>query len=200
MAEKRNLIFSLGNIILEKVSAFLSFLRESNYSDLRVSVNLSGLQLLRDGFVEVTKQKLNLSATDWRRLIFEITESILLENFEVINQTLSKLRDMGSSVALDDFGTGYSSLAELRNLNLDMIKIDRSFIDRIARYGGDALVTNHIIAMAHKLGLKVVAEGVENKYQLDYLKKHSCDIVQGFYLSKPLSKYDVLRFLKSKSR
>ena len=200
LAEKRNLIFPLGNVILKKVSEFLYLLKSLDYNNIYVGINISGLQLLRDGFFDVVKGTIGLSRENWNRLVFEITETMLVDNFELANEKLAELKSMGSLVALDDFGTGYSSLTELRNLNIDIIKMDRSFVGRIEQYGEDTLITQDIITMSHKLSLKVVAEGVENERQMNYLKNHGCDIIQGFYLSKPLVESDAIDFLKLYNR
>ncbi|NCC82197.1 MAG: EAL domain-containing protein, partial [Clostridia bacterium] len=129
---------------------------------------------------------------------FEITESVLLDNFDRVNEKLSELRRKGVTISLDDFGTGFSSMARLRDLNIDILKIDKFFIDRIGRRDVDQreLISSDIISMAHKLGLKVVAEGVENQLQKDFLINNNCDIIQGYYYSKPLSEEAAIDFLK----
>lgn len=194
IAERRNLIFSLGNIIIEKALKFLKALKDATFHNTFVAVNISGLQLLRSEFVDIVAELTHLCVEDYQDLVFEITESVLVENFKIANKNLQELRRLGISIALDDFGTGYSSLAELRNIDIDILKIDRAFIDKIIE--NDPLITQDIIAMAHRLNLKVVAEGVESKRQIDYLTKHGCDIIQGYYVSKPLPEEGAIGFLK----
>ncbi|MCK9478113.1 MAG: bifunctional diguanylate cyclase/phosphodiesterase [Firmicutes bacterium] len=199
LAEKRNLIFSLGNIILKRVLSFLKLLEETGYLGIYITVNISVTQLLRDDFVHAIKKSIGFSHKNLNRIVFEITESRLVENFQLVNERLAELKNMGSLVALDDFGTGYSSLAELRNLNIDLLKIEQSFIDKINQYDRYPLIVSDIISASHRLGLKTVAEGIESECQLNYLKEHGCDIAQGFYLSKPLSEARAIGFLKSYS-
>jgi len=198
VAEKRQLINELGDCILSEVCQFVRNLNQLGISDKRVAVNISGLQLLQDSFLEATSHIIQESGIDPSNLEFEITESILLDNLEIINRKLSKIRNMGISIALDDFGTGYSSLSRLRELNIDIVKIDKFFIDRIETLDYDQLISGDIISMAHKLGLTVVAEGVETQKQWQYLVEANCDIVQGYYLSKPLNEVDAYALLMHK--
>lgn len=196
LAEKRNLIYPLGNLILKESCKFLVRLKNLGYTNINVSVNISGLQLLRDEFIKAIKEIVDNYHIDYKLLEFEITESVLIDNFELINRKLAEIKNLGISISLDDFGTGYSSFAELRDLNVDSVKIDRYFIEKINRFSKEGLITEDIIAMAHKLGLTVVAEGVEEEYQNDYLKANDCDIIQGFYFSEPLSESDAVNFLR----
>ena len=198
VAEKRQLINELGDCILSEVCQFVRNLNQLGISDKRVAVNISGLQLLQDSFLEATSHIIQESGIDPSNLEFEITESILLDNLEIINRKLSKIRNMGISIALDDFGTGYSSLSRLRELNIDIVKIDKFFIDRIETLDYDQLISGDIISMAHKLGLTVVAEGVETQKQWQYLVEANCDIVQGYYLRKPLNEVDAYALLMHK--
>lgn len=197
IAEKRSLIFPLGNSILKEACGFVSQLAASGHPDVKIAVNISGIQLLRDEFIDIVKYCVQDSQIDYKCLEFEITESILVEKNELVNQKLEELKNLGITLALDDFGTGYSSFAELSDLKTDTIKIDRVFIEKIGRQIHRNYITGDIIAMAHKLGLTVVAEGVENEEQRDYLKKYECDIIQGYYFSKPLAPADVLELLKN---
>jgi len=119
-------------------------------------------------------------------LQLEITESILMHDLEETVATVSKIKDAGISLAMDDFGTGYSSLSYLQRLPLDVLKIDRTFVKDLEFNKDNAVICNTIIAMAHNLGLQVIAEGVETQEQFDYLRDHGCDQIQGFLFSKPL--------------
>ena len=112
------------------------------------------------------------------------------------NKILNELRKVGLTIAVDDFGTGYSSLSRLNQINIDTVKIDKSFIDRINYIEEDKLITGDIISLSHKLGLNVIAEGVESKNQEKYLIENKCDLVQGYLYSKPLLNMDALGFLK----
>lgn len=120
-------------------------------------------------------------------LELEITENMLMDDVEGAVDTLHKLKALGVHLAIDDFGTGYSSLSYLRRFPIDKLKVDRSFITNVTTNSGDASVTQAIITVAHNLGLKVTAEGVEEASLLDFLRQNNCDEVQGYYFSKPLS-------------
>ena len=122
-----------------------------------------------------------------------------LVDFELINQKLEDVKNMGITVSLDDFGTGFSSFARLRDLNIDIVKIDKQFIDNISVKKESNLISEDIISMVHKVGLEVVAEGVETDIQMQYLKKHDCDIIQGYLVSRPLAEDRAIEFLESKS-
>lgn len=197
IAEKRLLIYDLGKQILQRACKFSKSLHGSGYENINLSVNISGLQLLRDEFIPDIKQFIQSSCADIKSLEFEITESVLLSNYDLLNEKLKDIRKMGIAVSLDDFGTGFSSLARLRELNIDVVKLDRFFISKIKNEDEENLITSDIISMAHKIGLTVVAEGVEEEEQRRYLEKHDCDIIQGYLVSKPLVEVNALEFLKN---
>lgn len=123
-----------------------------------------------------------------------------MENFGIINKKLEELRKYGIKISLDDFGTGYSSFSRLRELNLDYIKIDKFFTDKITTGKNGELIIGDIISMSHKIGLAVVAEGVEVEEQRKYLKEHNCDIIQGYLFSKPLSEEDAIQLLNNANK
>ena len=126
----------------------------------------------------------------------EITESVFSSNLEKINNVFEKLRNAGIRIAIDDFGTGYSSLARENELNVNCLKIDKYFIDRLLDKDINEAITSDIISMAHKLGHCTIAEGVEYESQLKYLKEHGCDRIQGYLISKPFDEDDAIMFLK----
>ena len=189
VAERSLLISELGKRIYSKSIDFIHKMEEEGFPGLKVAINISGIQLTDENFpnFEIEGDKVE----------FEITESVLLDNFDRVNEKLSELRRKGVTISLDDFGTGFSSMSRLRDLNIDILKIDKFFIDRIGRRDVDQreLISSDIISMAHKLGLKVVAEGVENQLQKDFLINNNCDIIQGYYYSKPLSEDAAIEFL-----
>ncbi|MCI0527979.1 MAG: EAL domain-containing protein, partial [Nitrospira sp.] len=119
-------------------------------------------------------------------LDLELTESAIMENAEVTIRTLHKLKEMGTCISIDDFGTGYSSLSYLKRFPIDILKIDQSFVRDVTTDPDDAAIATLIIAMAHSLRLKVIAEGVETKEQLAFLHAHQCDEIQGYYFSRPV--------------
>jgi EAL domain-containing protein (putative c-di-GMP-specific phosphodiesterase class I) len=152
-------------------------------------------QLLRDEFVRDIIRIIESSGIENTSLVLEITESIIMENFDLINQKLKEIRKTGILISLDDFGTGFSSLSRLRELNIDYVKIDKYFIDNITEDKDETLITADIISMSHKFGLTVVAEGVEEEGQVKYLTKNDCDILQGYYISRPLSEDKAIEFM-----
>ena len=135
-----------------------------------------------------------------RNIGIEITESVFASDYENINSIIKKLREAGLHIAIDDFGTGYSSLAREKELSVDCLKIDKYFIDKLLDTDLSKAITSDIISMSHKLGHCTIAEGVEYESQLQYLKEHSCDRIQGYLFSKPLNEEDALEFLKSKNK
>jgi len=128
-------------------------------------------------------------------LEIEVTESVFASNYQEVNRVLGVLRESGIQIAIDDFGTEYSSLSRERDLNVDSLKIDRSFMKGILELDGHETITGDIISMAHKLGHTVIAEGVEDERQLQYLREKKCDRIQGYLISKPLSRGDAIEFL-----
>ena len=200
VAEKRLIIAPLGYRLLEMAVRFAKGMDCQWCKDATIAVNISGIQLLRDDFVDRIKGIIGRYELEPERLELEITESILLDNYHVINEKLKVLRDIGIEVSLDDFGTGYSSLSRLGELNVGVIKIDRYFIKKIDDQTEDSHLTHDIISMAHKSDLKVVAEGVETAEQLEYLRKNDCDYMQGYLFSRPVLPEDAMRLMASTNK
>jgi EAL domain-containing protein (putative c-di-GMP-specific phosphodiesterase class I) len=151
-----------------------------------MSVNLSLRQLMDDNLIDDIRAALNDSGMAPNLLELEITEGMVMHNPAQIISILSKIKSMGVRLAIDDFGTGYSSLAKIQHFPVDTLKIDRSFIRNIPQDAEDKAITEAIIAMGKTLSLIVVAEGVETVEQMNFLKEHSCDEMQGYYFSKPV--------------
>lgn len=151
-----------------------------------LSVNLSVVQFRDENLITELADLLQKTRMDPHNLEIEITESVFIKSPEATSEVMKKLRGMGIKIALDDFGTGYSSLKYLRTLPLDTVKIDKSFVDPLSTDSGSENIVHTIVEMAHQLGLKVVAEGVENVGQLAALISYKCDYIQGYYLGKPL--------------
>jgi len=158
-------------------------------------VNISVIQLVQEDFGQEVGEILKEVGLEACRLQIEITESVVIEDFSDIEAKLQPLRELGVSIALDDFGTGYSALSRIEELPIDWIKIDKRFIDKILVKDEQRLIIKDLIAMCHKLGLKVVAEGVEEEKQLRYLAASGCDVIQGYLFSKPLVEEEALRKL-----
>ncbi len=199
LAEEIQVILPLGDIIFEKACKFKQACDKAGYPQLQISINISILQLLKDEFVADFIRLFSRYTIDLKTVELEITESIFSDNFTYLNKKLQQLRLLGVKIAIDDFGTGYSSFSRERRLKVDTIKIDKQFVDEISKLQDNQLVTSDIIAMAHKLQYRVVAEGVENKRQYEYLCKYKCDLLQGYYFSKPLAANDALEFLQKQN-
>ena len=155
-------------------------------SRLRMNVNISAHSFYQGDLVQTVAKVLKQTGMPATQLVLEVTESILLEDQQQVQQALEQLRELGVAIAIDDFGTGYSSLAYLRRLPVDIIKIDRSFIHGVGPDSRDAALVSAMMAMAQELQLDVVAEGVEEPHQLDFLRQRQCDGAQGFLFSAAL--------------
>ncbi len=185
VAENTRMIIPIGRFVIEEVFKKCRQLIDMGYVDFKIALNLSEIQL-RDGDIINDFQSISKKYSVSSKYIeVEITESLLMKSLDKNIQTLLKLKEFGVSIALDDFGTGYSSLNYLTKLPIDVLKIDRSFVEEINGDGKSQCIVENIIQLSHKLGIKVVAEGVELKEQADYLKSILCDFVQGYYYSKP---------------
>lgn len=195
IAEDTHLIVPIGEWVLKNACAFLKRLHQNGYEDLSISVNISMLQLLQDDFGNKVMEILDWTKLDSRYLELEITESILMESYEAIEGKLKTLKNRGIRIALDDFGKGYSSLNYLKLLPISTLKIDKSFIDTIESVENDKSITDLIVRIGRIMGLCVVAEGVENREQLDYLIKHQCCKIQGYLFSKPIQEKEVIGIL-----
>jgi diguanylate cyclase (GGDEF)-like protein len=199
IAERKQLIVPLGNEVIRRVSKCVRELKEKGY-ELPISINISGMQILRDDFIETIIRIIEEEGSFYSNIELEITETVLLEGYDLINEKLKELKRYGFKIALDDFGTGYSSFYRLRELNVDTLKIDKYFIDQILTREEKDLVSGDIISMAHKFNIKVVAEGVEEKVQQDYLIKQECDYMQGYFFSKPLPFDQILDLFEQQSK
>lgn len=186
IAEKKDLILPIGKIILTKACRYAKKLKDKGYGHIRVSVNISGLQILSEEFLDDTLKTMEKEQVDGSSLMFEISENSLVDHVDTLNEKLQVLREKGVLISLDNFGVGSSSLHHLKGLRVDMLKIDKLFIGPLSKGDPSTLITKDIINMAKGMGLQVVAEGVEEEGQLDYLVKHSCDLIQGYLLSPPL--------------
>jgi diguanylate cyclase (GGDEF)-like protein/PAS domain S-box-containing protein len=186
LAEETGLILSIGHWVLAKACQQTYEIQQRCNIPLRVAVNLSTKQFQDPNLLPNIKAILNDSGLAAEDLELEITESILMENVEKSQQILHQLKAMGVTLAIDDFGTGYSSLSYLRNFPIDRLKIDKSFIQRITTHPDDAAITKAIIVMGHTIGVKIVAEGVEQRNEMTFLQENGCDEVQGFYFCHPV--------------
>jgi diguanylate cyclase (GGDEF)-like protein/PAS domain S-box-containing protein len=186
LAEETGLIGPIGEFVLRQACWQACEWQRQGLDAIRVSVNLSVHQLRQGKLVSLVRQVLEETGLAPHYLELELTESQLLDSVEHIIATFQQLRDLGVKLAIDDFGTGYSSLSYLKRIPVDYVKIDQAFIRGLGEGTEDAAITRAIIAMAHGLSLKVVAEGVEHQEQLEFLKAERCDEVQGYLISRPV--------------
>jgi diguanylate cyclase (GGDEF)-like protein/PAS domain S-box-containing protein len=191
IAEETGLIVPIGEWVLRTACAQQVAWRQAGLTDLRIAVNLSARQFRQPGLDAMVARVLAETGCPAARLELEITESVLMERPDSAAQTLQRLSDMGVQLAIDDFGTGYSSLSYLKRFPINALKIDRSFVRDIAAKSAasndDGAIAAAVIALAHSMGLTVVAEGVETEQQRDFLRQLHCDQAQGFYFSEPMS-------------
>ncbi|MEH6387895.1 MULTISPECIES: bifunctional diguanylate cyclase/phosphodiesterase [Pseudomonas] len=195
MAEETGMIVPLGEIVLRQSCAQASRWYHQGPAPVRIAVNLSVQQLRQENFSRVVLDILEESDLPAQFLELELTESMLLEHLDVVTRNIAELQEMGIRLAVDDFGTGYSSLAYLKRFPLHTLKIDRAFIAELEDGAQDAAIVRAIIAMAHSLGLNVVAEGVELESQLELLRDYGCDEIQGYLISRPLPAQAFARLL-----
>jgi EAL domain-containing protein (putative c-di-GMP-specific phosphodiesterase class I) len=186
LAEETGLILSLGQYVLEEACLQARRWQERGEDEsIAVHVNLSAVELRDPDLVGRVRSTLGDAGVDPRSVVFEITETVLLDDSERVSATIGELRALGVRFALDDFGTGYSSLSYLHTLPFDMLKIAKSFVDGLGRGGREASFVRMIIELARTLGVTVIAEGIEAHEQVTALVALECDLGQGFYLGRP---------------
>ena len=196
VVEETGLILSIGTWVIQEATRQLAAWREAGVPLVPVSVNVSARQCLDRHLVQVVTQALAAAQVPARLLKIEVTESTAMADLGHLTDLLTELRQIGVAVAMDDFGTGYSSLAHLKRFPIDVIKIDPTFIRDITTDANGAAIVRATIALAHGLGVPVVAEGVENTEQMRFLTEHHCDIGQGYLYAKPLSGDEVAEYLR----
>ncbi|WP_305042919.1 EAL domain-containing protein [Geoalkalibacter sp.] len=197
LAEETGLIVPLGTWVLQEACRQAQVWQAAGLPTVQVSVNISARQFRQENLPQLVKNILRQADVDPRTLMLELTESILMKDPDAAVELMTTLKNLGIRLSLDDFGTGYSSLAYLSRFPFDQVKIDRSFVDGIAHDPDSATIAVSIIALAHRMGLKVVAEGVENEAQLGYLQRHGCDEIQGFLFSRPVPAEDFAAMLRN---
>nr|WP_243277941.1 ABC transporter substrate binding protein [Clostridium yunnanense] len=199
LAEKTGIIIQIGKWVLEKSCEFITRIHNLGYRDINISLNVSVVQLLQDDFLNMVEGVIAKSSVDSNFINLEITESILMESIDKNITKLNKLKEKSIKISLDDFGKGYSSLTYLKDMPFDTLKIDKVFIDELCSEDtnkANESIVGVIIQLAHQMGLTVVAEGVETEEQYNYLINNKCDIVQGYYISKPVPEEQALELLK----
>lgn len=199
IAEESGLIDDLGEWALIEACQFNQRLMDAGYKPIQISVNVSTAQLHGDRLLKAITNLKQHTTMPLNYLEIELTESVLMKNFDHNLILIKKLKEMGIRIALDDFGTGYSSFSYLTKIPIDTLKIDKSFIDNICNNENDQYITETIIKLAHKLNIKVIAEGVETLEQLRILQSHTCDVLQGYFFSRAISEKDFIEMLQINS-
>ena len=186
IAEQTGLIAPLGEWVITEVCKQINAWSETTDFDIPIAINLSTIQFQQQDLQRVIVRILNETKVDPSMLELEITEGSVMRNVDSAIATMNSINALGINFAIDDFGTGYSSLAYLKQFPVSKVKIDKSFVNQLETNRNDAAIAKAVINLGHSLEMKVVAEGVENQQQLDYLRNSGCDIIQGYYYSKPL--------------
>ncbi len=201
IAEENNLVSAIGEQVLHKSLAAVRKMLDDGLKPGLLAVNVSPIQLKDEGFAETVADALSCYEIAGDQVEFEITETALLDrSSDKIEQTLHEIRELGIKLALDDFGTGYASLAHLKRFPIDRLKIDKTFVGDITDDPADAVIAVTILNLAHNLGLEVVAEGIEEPHQLEFLRRHGCDYGQGKLIAMPLFLDDFVDYLTQASR
>ncbi|ATG91020.1 EAL domain-containing protein [Methylomonas koyamae] len=199
LAEESGLILPLGDWILQRAIGQMREWQDAGLADqfFTVAVNASAMQMQTGGLVDSIQKLLHDFGLPARCVELELTESLLMNNVSETQNLLQRLKAVGIQLSIDDFGTGYSSLAYLKQFSVDKLKIDKSFVDHFTTDPNDAVIVQATIAMAHSMGLTVIAEGVETQAQANYLRALKCDQIQGYYFSRPLPAAEVSRLIQS---
>jgi len=193
-AEKSGLIKEIGDWVVRSSIQKFNKLKNNFKQKVILSINISAVQLTDPQFLDQIEDIIKTEKPEGFEIEFEITESHFISDQEQVIDVLYRLKDLGIGIALDDFGTGYASLSYLQHIPLDILKIDKSFIDLISHNSTrEKMMVAPLIEMSHQWGVKVIAEGVETVEQLHYLEDHNCDYVQGFLFNKPLSEHQITK-------
>jgi EAL domain-containing protein (putative c-di-GMP-specific phosphodiesterase class I) len=196
LAESRRLMLPIGHWVLREALCQARLWRETGLADIVVAVNLSSLQFRATGFVETVARALAETGCEGSMLEVELTERMLMDDLAVVRDTLLRLKALGVRIAVDDFGTGYTSLGHLKDLPIDRLKIDRSFIKDLPNDRGSAAIARAIIQMAMSLGLRTVAEGVETEAQRAWALAQGCDEMQGLLTAPPMPAVGIEAWLR----
>ena len=193
IAENNGFITKIGRIMTEKVIKQMASMRDEGIPLRRFAINYSAGQIVDTGYVDFLRGLLEKYNIPPEMIEIEITESLFLGNDQDSAKLFKQLDELGVSLALDDFGTGYSSISYLAYLPVGVVKIDKTMVDVYLHDGKDVLIQN-IINMVHSLGMKLIAEGIEEKWQYEKLKTFDCDVIQGYYFSKPIPGSEVKKY------
>lgn len=197
VAEESGLIVYIGHWVLDAACRQAQRWTVTGLPPLRLAVNLSSAQLAQRDIVTWVAESLLVTGFNGRLLELEITESMAMQNAAEMMEVMHRLKKLGLSIAIDDFGTGYSSLAYLKRFPIDHLKIDRTFVSDIDRNAESRVIAELIVSLGHALGIRVIAEGIENAAQLEILKRMGCDEGQGYYFSRPLPVEEIETFIRA---
>ena len=197
IAEKNGAIISIGTWVVEQSIRQYAFWRNEYGVHLILSINISARQFEKENFLELLLKTLRKYDVDFSEIELEITESILIEDSEVVTEKLKILKNYGIRISLDDFGTGFSSLSYLKTLPINTLKIDKSFIDTVLSDSATRVITESIVDMVKMLGFESIAEGVEDEQQYKYLHAIGCDVIQGYFLGKPLPASEMEKLIQT---
>jgi len=200
LAEQRRLMLPIGQWVLRSAARAARRWRAHGLIDVPIAVNLSSMQFHAEGFVEAVAQVLREEKVPGAWLELELTERMLMDDLRQVKHTLEQLKAMGIRISVDDFGTGYSSLAHLKELPIDSMKIDRSFVHDLPRERGSTAIARAVMQMAQGLEITVIAEGVENDEQRRFLMAEGCDVLQGELISRPLNAADLAAWVTERAR
>ncbi|SFH70564.1 diguanylate cyclase (GGDEF) domain-containing protein [Tindallia magadiensis] len=199
VAEESGQILAIGEWVLSKACEKLAEFNDHQPHKLTMSVNVSTLQLRSRGFVEMVKKYVKKHKINPSFLELEMTESVFIHSFDEAVTILNELREIGVKISLDDFGTGFSSLSYLRHLPINTLKIDKAFVQGMETDKDTEIMIDSVITMAHNMNLDVIAEGVENEWQLQAMKRYECDMVQGYHISHPLTEEMLGKYFEKKN-
>jgi len=180
--------------VLEEACKQLHEWKLSDLAEISIAVNVSGFHFRESSLEDLVSHLLGKYQLAGELLELELTEGVIMDNANKTIDVLSSLKNLGVTISVDDFGTGYSSLSYLKRFPIDILKIDQSFIRNLHTDKDSAAIVDAILTLGHSLGLKLVAEGVETSEELAYLKTKYCDMVQGYYFSKPVSANDIISY------
>ena len=185
--EKYELITELDTYVLENICRLQQQWRKQEYNIVTISVNESRLHLYNENHINDLIDLVNKYNVQPNTIELEMTETTVVHNVELAKEAEKNVHKLGFIVSMDDFGTGYSSFSMLKNINIDVLKMDKSFFDDVLESRRGKIIIEAVIEMSHKLNMKVVAEGIETKEQVEYLKNVKCDMIQGYYFEKPMT-------------
>ncbi|MDF2613894.1 MAG: domain S-box/diguanylate cyclase protein [Clostridia bacterium] len=200
LAEETGLIDDIEKYVLKTALMEKKHWQQQGYPHIKMSINISGKTMTHDTFVDELRRLTAHLELKYEEIQLEVTETAVMENINVSASILKEIKKMGIKVALDDFGSGYSSLTYLQNLPIDVVKLDRGFIKDISTSRGGKIMADAIIKLAHDLNLEIVAEGIEQSEQLDFLKLNGCDYGQGYLFNRPMTREEIEKLLLIKGK